>query len=105
MRARGDADKMRGAVGGPHRVPPALAPVRALLEEGIGRAYPGAVLAVLHRGERIIRWAVGDRSLTPTRQPAAPETIYDLASLTNCLRDVTEPDRLAAYRSAAPAVG
>src|SRR2546429_2511848 len=54
VRARGDADKMRGAVGGPHRVPPALAPVRALLEEGIGRAYPGAVLAVLHRGERII---------------------------------------------------
>jgi len=80
---------MRGAAGDPHRVPPALAPVRALLEEGIGRAYPGAVLAVFHRGERIIRWAVGDRSLTPTRQPTAPETIYDLASLTKVV--VTVP--------------
>ena len=89
VRARGDAEEMRGAVGDPRRVPPALAPVRALLEEGIGRAYPGAVLAVLHRGERIIRWAVGDRSLTPTRQPAAPETIYDLASLTKVV--VTVP--------------
>ncbi|HTD48701.1 MAG TPA: serine hydrolase [bacterium] len=89
MRARGDADKMRGAVGGSPHVPPALAPVRALLEEGIGRAYPGAVLAVLHRGERVIRWAVGDRSLTPTRQPAEPETIYDLASLTKVV--VTVP--------------
>ena len=89
MRARGDAEKMRGAAGDPHRVPPALAPVRALLEEGIGRAYPGAVLAVFHRGERIIRWAVGDRSLTPTRQPTAPETIYDLASLTKVV--VTVP--------------
>ena len=89
VNARGDAEERRGAVDGSDRVPRALAPVRALLEENIGRAYPGAVLAVLHRGLRVIRWAVGDRSLIPTRQPAAPETIYDLASLTKVV--VTVP--------------
>ena len=60
----------------------ALAPVRELLECGVGRAYPGAVLEVVRRGEIVVRWAVGFRSLVPHRQPATPETIYDLASLT-----------------------
>src|SRR5712692_944859 len=89
LSGRGDAGGVSGPADGSSRVPPALAPVRAVLEDGIGRAYPGAVLAVLHRGERVIRWAVGDRSLVPTRQPATPETIYDLASLTKVV--VTAP--------------
>ncbi len=67
----------------------AVAPVRDVLESGVGRAYPGAVLVVVRRGETVIRWAVGSRSLTPDRQPATPETIYDLASLTKVL--VTVP--------------
>ena len=73
----------------PGSVPGALAPVHDLLDAGVGRAYPGAVLAVLHRGEVAIRWAVGCRSLTPTQQPATPETVFDLASLTKVL--VTTP--------------
>lgn len=67
----------------------AVAPVRDVLESGVGRAYPGAVLEVVYRGETAIRWAVGFRSLTPTRQPATLETIYDLASLTKAV--VTTP--------------
>ena len=67
----------------------AVAPVRDVLESGVGRAYPGAVLVVVHKGETVIRWAVGFRSVTPNRQPATPETIYDLASLTKVV--VTTP--------------
>jgi serine-type D-Ala-D-Ala carboxypeptidase len=62
------------------REPPT--PLRRLLDEGVGRAYPGAVLAVSYRGDTVIRWAVGARALIPSQRPAAPDTIYDLASLT-----------------------
>jgi len=67
----------------------ALAPIRRLLEDGVGRAYPGAVLEVSRGGEVVIRWTVGARTLVPGPQPAAPETIYDLASLTKVV--VTTP--------------
>ena len=63
-------------------VPRSLAPVVRLLEDGVGRAYPGAVAAVLFRGETVLRQAVGLASHTPEKRPATPETIYDLASLT-----------------------
>jgi serine-type D-Ala-D-Ala carboxypeptidase len=63
-------------------VPQPLARLRRLLVDGVGRAYPGAVLAVSHRGATAIRWAVGSRAVVPKRQPATPDTIYDLASLT-----------------------
>ena len=66
-----------------------LAEVRRLLEDGVDRAYPGAVLEVHYRGERVIRWAVGSRSLVPARVPATPDTVYDLASLTKVV--VTVP--------------
>lgn len=66
-----------------------LAPVMDLLENGVGRAYPGAVLEVLHRDEVVIRSAVGRRSRAPDSPPATAETIYDLASLTKVL--VTTP--------------
>jgi CubicO group peptidase (beta-lactamase class C family) len=52
----------------------ALLPVRHLLDDGVGRAYPGAVLAVLYRGEVVERYATG--------QAARADTLYDLASLT-----------------------
>jgi CubicO group peptidase (beta-lactamase class C family) len=60
----------------------ALAPVRQLLEDGVGRAYPGAVLSVLFRGDVVLRCAVGLAARTPVPRPALPTTIYDLASLT-----------------------
>lgn len=53
-----------------------------LLEEGVGRAFPGAVIAVLFRGEIVLRQAVGLAAQKPAPRPATPETIYDLASLT-----------------------
>jgi serine-type D-Ala-D-Ala carboxypeptidase len=62
--------------------PGSLAPVTRLLEDGVGRAYPGAVVAVLFRGEVILRQAVGLVSHKPAPRAATPATIYDLASLT-----------------------
>jgi serine-type D-Ala-D-Ala carboxypeptidase len=69
--------------------PGALAPIFDLLENGVGRAYPGAVLEVLYRDELVIRRAVGLRSSAQDAPPATAETIYDLASLTKVL--VTTP--------------
>jgi CubicO group peptidase (beta-lactamase class C family) len=60
----------------------ALSPVLRLLDGGVGRAYPGAVLAVLYRGEVVLRHAVGLAAHAPAPRPALPSTIYDLASLT-----------------------
>ncbi len=59
-----------------------LAPALRLLEQGVGRAYPGAVLAVLYRGEVALRCAVGLAAHKPVSRPAGITTIYDLASLT-----------------------
>ena len=77
--------------------PRTLAPVRRLLEEGVGRAYPGGVLAVLYQGELVIRWAVGLASHTPSRRRATATTVYDLASLTKVV--VTTPLILQAVAS------
>ena len=60
----------------------ALRPALALLEDGVGRAYPGAVLEVLFRGEVVIRQAVGLAARKPAPRPALASTVYDLASLT-----------------------
>jgi serine-type D-Ala-D-Ala carboxypeptidase len=62
--------------------PRALAPVVRLLEDGVGRAYPGAVTAVVFRGDLVLRQAVGLAAHRPAPRTASPETIYDLASLT-----------------------
>jgi len=87
-RGRGDAPvSAAGPAGG--TTPRDVAAVRRLLLDGVDRAYPGAVLGVLHRGEPVIRWAVGSRTLLPARQPATLGTIYDLASLTKVV--VTTP--------------
>ncbi len=64
-------------------------PIVRLLEEGVGRAYPGAVLAVLSGGEVVIRHAVGLAAQKPAPRPAGPTTVYDLASLTKAV--VTTP--------------
>lgn len=62
--------------------PRSLAPVVRLLEQGVGRAFPTAAVAVLFHGEIVLRQAVGLAAQKPAPQPATPETIYDLASLT-----------------------
>ena len=69
--------------------PGALEPIFDLLENGVGRAYPGAVLEVLRGDELVIRRAVGRQSSARGARPATVETIYDLASLTKVL--VTTP--------------
>jgi serine-type D-Ala-D-Ala carboxypeptidase len=60
----------------------ALAPVVRLLESGVGQAYPGAVLAVLYRGEVILRHAAGATARSTPHRPTTADAIYDLASLT-----------------------
>ena len=72
----------RGIEAGEAGIPQPLAPLHRLLADGVGRAYPGAVLAVSHRGATVIRWAVGLRAIVPEPRPATADTIYDLASLT-----------------------
>jgi serine-type D-Ala-D-Ala carboxypeptidase len=53
-----------------------------LLDDGVGTAYPGAVLAVLWRGDPVVRHATG-RTASRDGSPAVTlETVYDLASLT-----------------------
>lgn len=53
-----------------------------LLDDAVGTAYPGAVLAVLWRGEVVVRHAAGRTASREGAPAATPETIYDLASLT-----------------------
>ena len=59
-----------------------------LLEEGVGTAYPGAALAVLWRGEVVVRCAAGRTAARAGAPAAAPDTIYDLASLTKVVATV-----------------
>ncbi|MDQ7843170.1 MAG: serine hydrolase domain-containing protein [Armatimonadota bacterium] len=63
--------------------PGRLAAVEALLAEGVrDGVFPGAVALVARGG--VVGWqhAAGWAQLTPSQRPAAPDTIYDLASLT-----------------------
>ncbi len=54
----------------------------ALLESGVEeRAYPGATLAVAHRGQLVALKAVGRFTYDPASREVAPDTIFDLASV------------------------
>jgi CubicO group peptidase (beta-lactamase class C family) len=53
-----------------------------LLDGAVGDAYPGAVLAVLWRGDVVVRHATGRTAARDGAPAATLETIYDLASLT-----------------------
>ncbi len=66
----------------------ALAPVRRLVDDGVGSAYPGAVLAVLYRGEVVLRYASGLAAHVPPPRPVTSGTVYDLASLTKVVATV-----------------
>jgi serine-type D-Ala-D-Ala carboxypeptidase len=58
-----------------------LAGAIRLLDDGVGAAYPGAVLAVLWRGDLILH-AAGQTASRDGSPAVTPDTIYDLASLT-----------------------
>src|SRR5579864_6891539 len=53
-----------------------------LLDDAAGAAYPGAVLAVLWRGDVVLRHAAGRTAAREGAPAVTPETVYDLASLT-----------------------
>lgn len=60
-----------------------LARAVAVLRRGVEeRAFPGAVAVVARRGGVALRVAVGGRTYAVDEPDLAPETIYDLASLT-----------------------
>lgn len=59
-----------------------------------GGVFPGAVLLVRLRGERVYHRAFGCAALVPAQEPARLETIYDLASLTKPLATTTAVLRL-----------
>lgn len=64
----------------------------AVVDAGVGTAYPGAVLRVSMRGRVLIEHAAGTTALPGVASPVTPvrpDTIFDLASLTKPL--VTVP--------------
>src|SRR5215208_1998982 len=50
---------------------------------------PGAVVLVGRKERIVYRKAVGDRAITPKREPMTTETIFDLASLTKIVATAT----------------
>lgn len=59
-----------------------LRPVLDLVAGAVDRAYPGAVLGLLWRGDVVLRAVCGRAAITPAPRLAAADTVYDLASLT-----------------------
>ncbi|HEV2439850.1 MAG TPA: serine hydrolase [bacterium] len=53
-----------------------------LVDGAVGTAYPGAVLAVLWRGDVVVQHAAGVPAARARAPAVPPDTIYDLASLT-----------------------
>jgi CubicO group peptidase (beta-lactamase class C family) len=53
-----------------------------LIDAAAGTAYPGAVLAVVWRGEVVVRHAAGRLAARDGARAVTGETVYDLASLT-----------------------
>jgi len=65
-------------------------PVAETIESAIGAgAFPGAVIVVAKEGEVVHHAAYGSRILEPVRGPMAPDTVFDLASLTKPLATTT----------------
>ncbi len=61
----------------------------AIVAAGVGRAYPGAVLAVGHGGRLLHLRAFGHLSYEPGAAEARVDTLYDLASLTKVVVTTT----------------
>ena len=71
------------------RNPKQFAPARTILEIAVEqRAFPGAVLAVGHKGETTIV-PVGRLAYEDDASPVSADTIYDLASLTKVVATTT----------------
>jgi len=61
-------------------------PVEKLLQEGVKKqVFPGASIAVFHKGETVFHQAFGNTRCTRHPTPADTTTIYDLASLTKAI--------------------
>lgn len=68
----------------------------AVLEAGIDqRAFPGASVAIAHRGKLVALKGLGRFTYDPGSPPVTPATIYDLASLTKVV--VTTPASMILY--------
>src|SRR5215218_135208 len=61
----------------------------AVAEEIANKKLPGAVVLVGRKGRVVWRKAYGARALNPAREPMAPDTIFDLASLTKVVATAT----------------
>jgi serine-type D-Ala-D-Ala carboxypeptidase len=60
--------------------------VRAAVQSEVDNGVvPGAVALVRHRGEVLLHDAFGSASVVPDTRPMAPDTVFDLASLTKPL--------------------
>jgi CubicO group peptidase (beta-lactamase class C family) len=63
-----------------------LTPVEQLMQEGVKKhIFPGASIAVIHKGKTVFHQAFGNTKCTPRPTPADTTTIYDLASLTKVI--------------------
>lgn len=60
--------------------------MQSAVETGV---FPGAVLLVRLRGRPVYHRAFGCSAVAPIREPARPDTLYDLASLTKPLATAT----------------
>lgn len=65
---------------------PITTALQSAVETGV---FPGAVLLVRLRGRLAYQRAVGCAALSPEREPASLDTVYDLASLTKPLATAT----------------
>jgi CubicO group peptidase (beta-lactamase class C family) len=62
----------------------------AVLEAGIGqKAFPGASVAITHRGKLVALKGLGRYTYDRTAPEVTPETVYDLASVTKVLATTT----------------
>jgi len=76
-----------GTAGG--RQPAPFQEADAIVAAGVGRAYPGAVLAVGHEGRLLHLRAFGHLSYEPGASETRADTLYDLASLTKVVVTTT----------------
>ena len=95
MRARGDSSPARRPwcdADDPARtrLPRNFAAVADVITRAVDAgAFPGAVILIARGGEVLYHEAFGSRSLVPERTPMAPDTVFDLSSLTKPLATTT----------------
>jgi len=81
----------------PAALQPDFKAIDALMQQAIAKgSIPGGVVLIGHNGKVVYRKAFGSRSLEPAREAMAPDTIFDLASLTKCIATTTSVVQLIA---------